>query len=98
MSSDPKLVEEHTSAFFGTAVVFLAAVAAWNVANLFILDITVQERYMLGMGLLSAMFAVVVVSKVVRDREEARKLVNGIQRARYEEYLATSPAPGLGQV
>ncbi|GAA2002485.1 hypothetical protein JL107_02015 [Nakamurella flavida] len=95
--SDPKLVEEHTSAFFGTAVVFLGAVAVWNAVNVLLLDITVQQRYTLAMGFLCSMFAVVVVSKVVRDREESRKLVNGIQRARYEEILTSTPAPGLGK-
>ena len=53
---------------------------------------------MLGMGILSAMFATVVVSKVVRDREEARSLVNEVRAARYEEILASAPAPGLGHM
>jgi hypothetical protein len=44
------------------------------------------------------MFATVVVSKVVRDKEEARSLVNDIRQARYEEVLVNSPAPGLGHV
>jgi hypothetical protein len=44
------------------------------------------------------MFAVVVVSKVVRDKEEARSLVNDVRQARYEEVLVNAPAPGLGRV
>ena len=36
--------------------------------------------------------------KVVRDKEEANELVNGIRNARYEEVLANAPAPGLGHL
>jgi hypothetical protein len=96
--STPKIVPKNTSAFFGASVVFLAITAAWNVGNLMLLDISVQQRWTVGMGLVSAMFAVVVVSKVVRDKEEANELINGIRNARYEEVLANAPAPGLGHL
>jgi len=95
--SDPKVVTKHTNGFYGTAMVFLAVTLLWNVANIAMLNITIEQRYTLAMGILSAMFATVVVSKVVRDREEANELVNGIRQARYEEVLSKSPAPGLGQ-
>jgi hypothetical protein len=93
-----KIVPKNTSAFFGASVVFLAITSAWNIGNLWLLDITVQQRWTVGMGIVSAMFAVVVVSKVVRDKEEANELVNGIRNARYEEVLANAPAPGLGHL
>jgi len=96
--SNPKLVNEHTSAFFSAAIAFLLATSAWNLANIWLLDVTVQERYTIGMGILCSMFATVVVSKVVRDKEDARSLVNDIRQARYEEVLVNSPAPGLGHV
>ena len=96
--SNPKLVNEHTSAFFSAAITFLLATSAWNLANIWLLDVTVQERYTIGMGIMCSMFATVVVSKVVRDKEEARSLVNDIRQARYEEVLVNSPAPGLGHV
>ena len=96
--SNPKLVNEHTSAFFGAAIAFLLVTAVWNLANIWLLDVTVQERYTIGMGILCSMFATVVVSKVVRDKEEARSLVNDIRQARYEEVLVNSPAPGLGHI
>jgi len=98
VTSQPKLVPEHTPAFFGSAVAFLVATSLWNVANIAMLDIAVRDRYTIGMGILCSMFAVVVVSKVVRDKEESRALVNGIRQARYEEILANAPAPGLGQL
>jgi hypothetical protein len=31
----------------------------------------------------------------VRDRAEAHDLVNEVRRARYEEMLASAPAPGV---
>jgi len=96
--SNPKLVNDHTSAFFGAAVAFLLVTGAWNLANIWLLEVSVQQRYTIGMGILCSMFATVVVSKVIRDKEEARSLVNDIRQARYEEVLANSPAPGLGQV
>jgi hypothetical protein len=96
--SNPKLVNEHTSAFFGAAIAFLVATSLWNVANIWLLDISVQQRYTIAMGVLCSMFAVVVVSKVVRDKEEARSLVNDVRQARYEEVLVNAPAPGLGRV
>ncbi|MTD17183.1 hypothetical protein GIS00_24930 [Nakamurella sp. YIM 132087] len=96
--SDPKTVTRHTGAFFGAALAFLAITLLWNTVNLAMLDIAVEQRYSMAMGILSAVFATVVVSKVVRDREEANELVNGIRRARYEEVLAHSPAPGLGHL
>jgi hypothetical protein len=96
--SNPKLVNEHTSAFFGAAVAFLVTTAVWNLANIWLLDVSVQQRYTIGMGILCSMFATVVVSKVIRDREESRALVNGIRQARYEEVLANAPAPGLGSI
>ncbi len=97
-NNGPKVVNTHTGAFFGAAVAFLAATGLWNLANIWLLDVSVQEQWMLGMGILSAVFATVVVSKVVRDREEARSLVNEIRTARYEEILANAPAPGLGHM
>jgi hypothetical protein len=97
-NNGPKVVNTHTGAFFGVAVAFLAATGVWNLANIWLLNITAQEQWMLGMGVLSAMFATVVVSKVVRDREEARSLVNEVRAARYEEILASAPAPGLGHM
>ncbi len=96
--SNPKLVNEHTSAFFGAAVAFLVTTAAWNLANIWLLEVSVQQRYTICMGILCSMFATVVVSKVIRDREESRALVNGIRQARYEEVLANAPAPGLGSI
>jgi hypothetical protein len=96
--SNPKLVNDHTPAFFSAAIAFLLVTGVWNLANIWVMDISVQERYTLGMGILCAMFATVVVSKVVRDREEARSLVNDIRQARHEEVLVNSPAPGLGHV
>ncbi len=95
--SNPKVTPKNTSAFFGAAVAFLAITGVWNVGNLWMLDITVQQRYTVGMGIVAVMFATVVVSKVVRDKEEANDFVNGIRQARYEEVLVNSPAPGLGQ-
>ncbi len=96
--SDPKIATKHTNAFFGAAVLFMGVTVLWNVANLSLLDIGVQERYTIGMGILCSMFATVVVSKVVRDREEATDFVNGLRQARYEEVLAQAPAPGLGHL
>ncbi len=97
-TNGPKVVNQHTGAFFGAAVAFLVATGVWNLANIWLLKVTLQEQWMLGMGILSAMFATVVVSKVVRDREEAQSLVNEVRAARYEEILATAPAPGLGHM
>jgi hypothetical protein len=94
----PKIATTHTGAFFGAAVSFLAATGVWNLANIWLLNVSLQEQWMLGMGILSAMFATVVVSKVVRDREESRNLVNEVRQARYEEILANAPAPGLGHM
>jgi len=65
--------QPHTSAFFGTAVLFLAVTGVWNFVNVWLLDVSVQQRWTMGMSILCAMFAVVVVSKVVRDREEANR-------------------------
>ena len=96
--SNPKLVNDHTSAFFGAAIAFLLVTGVWNLANIWLLDVSVQQRYTIGMGILCSMFATVVVSKVVRDKEEARNLVNDIRQARYEEVLVNSPAPGLGHM
>jgi hypothetical protein len=96
--SNPKLVGDHTPAFFGAAVAFLLVTGVWNLANIWLLDVTVQQRYTIGMGILCSMFATVVVSKVVRDKEEARSLVNDIRQARFEEVLVNAPAPGLGHM
>lgn len=96
--SDPKITSKHTNAFFGASVLFMAVTVVWNLANLTMLDVAVQDRYTIGMGILCSMFATVVVSKVVRDREEATDFVNGLRQARYEEVLAQAPAPGLGHL
>ena len=67
-------VQTHTAAFFGSALLFLAITAVWNLVNVWLLDVSVQQRWTIGMGIFSAMFAVVVVAKVVRDREEANRV------------------------
>ena len=94
--SAPKPASKNTGAFFGASIAFMGITLVWNFINLMLLDISVQSRYTVGMGILAAMFATVVVSKVVRDKEEASDFVAGIRRARYEEVLANAPAPGLG--
>lgn len=66
-------VPQHTSAFFGTALLFLTITGVWNLVNIWLLDVSVLQRWTIGMSVISAMFAVVVVSKVVRDREEANR-------------------------
>ena len=71
--SQPSHVPQNTAAFFGTAMLFLAITAVWNVVNIWLLDVSVLQRWTMAMSILSAMFAVVVVSKVVRDREEAAR-------------------------
>ena len=96
--STPKVTTKHTNAFFGAAVVFLSISVIWNIANLSLLGLDLHERYTIGMGMFCSMFATVVVSKVVRDREEANEFVNGLRQARYEEVLAHAPAPGLGHL
>ena len=96
--SSPKITTKHTNAFFASAVAFMAISLLWNIANLSLLNIALHDRYTIGMGILCSMFATVVVSKVVRDREEANDFVNGIRQARYEEVLAQAPAPGLGHI
>jgi hypothetical protein len=67
-------VQTHTTAFFASALLFLAITGVWNLVNVWLLDVSIQQRWTIGMGILSAMFAVVVVAKVVRDREEAARL------------------------
>lgn len=96
--SDPKVTSKHTNAFFGASVLFMAVTVVWNLANLTMLNVAVQDRYTIGMGILCSMFATVVVSKVVRDREEANDFVAGLRQARYEEVLSQAPAPGLGKL
>ena len=54
-------------------MLFLTITAVWNIVNIWLLDVSVLQRWTMGMSILSAMFAVVVVSKVVRDREEASR-------------------------
>jgi len=96
--SNPKVITKHTNAFFGASLVFMAITIVWNIANLALLEIDIHDRYTIGMGMLCAMFATVVVSKVVRDREEASEFVNGLRQAQYEEVLSHAPAPGLGHL
>ena len=75
--SQPTQVQQHTNAFYGTAVLFLAITGVWNFVNVWLLDVSVQQRWTMGMSILCAMFSVVVVSKVVRDREEANRRYSG---------------------
>ncbi len=89
--SNPKLVNDHTPAFFTAAVAFLIATGVWNIANIWLLDISVQERYTIGMGIVCAMFATVVVSKVVRDKEEAHSLVNQCARLGTKRFSPMRP-------
>lgn len=96
--SDPKIITKHTGAFFGASVAFLAVTLIWNLGNLTMLDLPIESRWTMGMSILCSMFATAVVSKVVRDREDATELVNSLRQARYEEVLAKAPAPGLGQL
>ena len=95
-NNGPKVVNDPHRRFFGAAVAFLAATGVWNLANIWLLDITAQEQWMLGMGVLSAMFATVVVSKVVRDREEARSLVNEVRAGPLRGDPGQRPGPRPG--
>ncbi len=96
--STPQIKKDATPAFFGSTVAFLGLVSLWNMVNLWLLPITTVQRSMLAMGILAAMFATMVLCKVVRDRQEASDLVNEVRTARYETMLASAPAPGLGEL
>ena len=96
--SQPRIAKDATPAFFGCTIFFLGMVSLWNVITLWLLEITAFERVTLSMGMLASMFAVMVLCKIVRDRSEAQDLVNEVRAARYEEMLANSPAPGLGEL
>jgi hypothetical protein len=96
--SRPKIAKDSTPAFFGCTLLFLGLVVLWNVVNLWLLEVSASERVTLAMGTLAAMFATMVLCKIVRDRSDAEELVNEVRAARYEEMLAAAPAPGLGDL
>src|SRR5690349_2598705 len=96
--SNPKIAHDATPAFFGGTCLFLGLVSVWNLVNLWLLPIDAVQRSMLGMGIIAAMFATMVLCKIVRDRQDAGALVNEVRSARYENLLATAPAPGLGEL
>ena len=96
--SKPKRSPNNTAAFYGASVAFFAITVLFNLINLWLLDISTQDRYMMGMGLLSSVFAAVVVSKVVRDKQEESDFIAELRDAQYEKVLSQAPAPGLGQI
>ena len=93
--SNPKLVNDHTPAFFSAAIAFLMATGVWNIANIWLLDISVQERYTIGMGIVCAIISLGIAFTVASGGLGAMPVLAIVGAGTAGEIAVAATAVGL---
>ncbi|MFE9609198.1 YiaA/YiaB family inner membrane protein [Streptomyces sp. NPDC006012] len=86
--SDTPRDQQSTTAFYGQAVASFAVALAATSAGIYNLHTDVWVRAFLGIAVLYLVTSAFTLAKVIRDRQEAGRIVNRVDQARLEKLLA----------
>ncbi|MFF3502792.1 YiaA/YiaB family inner membrane protein [Streptomyces sp. NPDC003247] len=86
--SDTPVKQQSTAAFYGQAVASFAIAMAATALGIYRLDTDAWVRAFLAIAVLYLVTSAFTLAKVVRDRQEAGRIVSRVDQARLEKLLA----------
>ncbi|MFV0136905.1 YiaA/YiaB family inner membrane protein [Streptomyces sp. HMX87] len=86
--SDTPVKQQSTAAFYGQAVASFAVALAATAIGIFNLQTDAWVRAFLAVAVLYLVTSAFTLAKVIRDRQEAGRIVSRVDQARLEKLLA----------
>ncbi|MFD7132483.1 YiaA/YiaB family inner membrane protein [Streptomyces sp. NPDC059894] len=86
--SDTPVKQQSTAAFYGQAVASFAVAMAATAMGIYRLDADAWVRGFLAIAVLYLVTSAFTLAKVIRDRQEAGRIVSRVDQARLEKLLA----------
>ncbi|AGS68590.1 yiaA/B two helix domain protein [Streptomyces collinus] len=86
--SDTPVKQQNTAAFYGQAVASFAVAMAATAVGILRLDADAWVRAFLAIAVLYLVTSAFTLAKVIRDRQEAGRIVSRVDQARLEKLLA----------
>ncbi|MFC9280394.1 YiaA/YiaB family inner membrane protein [Streptomyces collinus] len=86
--SDTPVKQQNTAAFYGQAVASFSVAMAATAVGILRLDADAWVRGFLGVAVLYLVTSAFTLAKVIRDRQEAGRIVSRVDQARLEKLLA----------
>ncbi|MCX4785723.1 MULTISPECIES: YiaA/YiaB family inner membrane protein [unclassified Streptomyces] len=88
MSDTAPVKQQSTAAFYGQAVASFGVAMAAMTLGIYFLDADAWVRGFLAIGVLYLVTSCFTLAKVIRDRQEAGRIVSRVDQARLEKILA----------
>lgn len=86
--SDTPVKQQSTAAFYGQAVASFSIAMAATAVGIYQLDTNAWVRAFLAIAVLYLVTSAFTLAKVIRDRQEAGRIVSRVDQARLEKLLA----------
>ncbi|MET8582102.1 YiaA/YiaB family inner membrane protein [Streptomyces collinus] len=86
--SDTPVKQQNTAAFYGQAVASFSVAMAATAVGILRLDADAWVRGFLAIAVLYLVTSAFTLAKVIRDRQEAGRIVSRVDQARLEKLLA----------
>jgi hypothetical protein len=86
--SDTPVKQQSTAAFYGQAVASFSVAMAATAVGILRLNADAWVRGFLGIAVLYLVTSAFTLAKVIRDRQEAGRIVSRVDQARLEKILA----------
>lgn len=86
--SDTPVKQQNTAAFYGQAVASFSVAMAATAVGILRLDADAWVRAFLAIAVLYLVTSAFTLAKVIRDRQEAGRIVSRVDQARLEKLLA----------
>jgi hypothetical protein len=88
MSETAPVKQQSTAAFYGQAVASFGVAMGAVALGIYFLDADAWVRGFLAIGVLYLVTSCFTLAKVIRDRQEAGRIVSRVDQARLEKILA----------
>jgi hypothetical protein len=86
--SETPVKQQSTAAFYGQAVASFSIAMAATAVGIYQLDTNAWVRAFLAIAVLYLVTSAFTLAKVIRDRQEAGRIVSRVDQARLEKLLA----------
>ena len=94
MMSHTIIDHSNSSSFFNMAWIAFVLATVGTIAGIVLLEASLSTKGFLAMGFVFTISACFTLAKVTRDRHEAERLYNKVERAKTEQFLSEKENPG----
>ena len=84
----------NSKSFFNMAWIAFVLATGGTLAGIYLLEAPLAAKGFLAMGFVFTISSCFTLAKVTRDRHEAERLYNKVERAKTEQYLSEKENPG----